>query len=94
MITLYQFQFTDDLRSYAAAARALELSRRRERGPTAQQPGENSHRATRRLERQVDGFKSVGSAQRFLSAHTANNKTHQAFRATAMDTRRAAVTAV
>jgi transposase-like protein len=32
---------------------------------------ENSHQPTRRRERKMPGFKSVGSAQRFLSTHGA-----------------------
>jgi hypothetical protein len=32
---------------------------------------ENSHQPTRRSERKIEGFKSAGSAQRFLSFHAA-----------------------
>src|SRR5277367_3431062 len=60
---------------------------------------------TRRRERKMQGFKSVGSAQRFLSMHAvAHNtfnvqrhltsaRTHRAFRASAMQTWREAVAA-
>ena len=58
---------TDDLRSYAAAAHALGLARRHERGRWRNNRAENSHRPTRRRERKMQGFKSAGSAQRFLS---------------------------
>src|ERR1700676_2865512 len=63
---------------------------------------ENSHQPTRRRERKMQGFKSPGSAQRFLSVHAAtyntfnvqrhltSAKTHRAFRASAVDTWRAA----
>ena len=59
---------------------------------------ENSHQPTRRRERKMQGFKSVGSAQRFLSVHAAaqntfnvqrhltSARTHRAFRASAMHT--------
>ena len=59
---------------------------------------ENSHQPTRRRERKMQGFKSAGSAQRFLSVHAAtyntfnvqrhliSAKTHRAFRASAMQT--------
>ena len=59
---------------------------------------ENSHQPTRRRERKMQGFKSAGSAQRFLSFHAAtynifnvqrhliSAKTHRVFRASAMKT--------
>jgi transposase-like protein len=58
--------------------------------------GENSHQPTRRRERKMQGFKSPGSAQRFLSFHAAtyntfnvqrhltSASTHRVFRASAM----------
>jgi putative transposase len=58
---------TDDLRSYAAAARDLGLARRHDRGRWRNNRAENSHQPTRRRERKMQGFKSAGSAQRFLS---------------------------
>jgi putative transposase len=87
---------TDDLRSYGAAARELGLSRRHERGRWRNNRAENSHQPTRRRERKMQGFKSAGSAQRFLSVHAAtyntfnvqhhliSAKTHRSFRASAM----------
>src|SRR6202030_810811 len=66
---------------------------------------ENSHQPTRRRERKMQGFKSPGSAQKFLSTHAAayntfnvqrhltSAKTHRAFRATAMQTWRDVVAA-
>jgi transposase-like protein len=89
---------TDDLRSYGAAARELGLSRRHERGRWRNNRAENSHQPTRRRERKMQGFKSAGSAQRFLSVHAAtyntfnvqrhliSAKTHRSFRASAMQT--------
>jgi putative transposase len=94
---------TDDLRSYGAAARDLGIEKHHERGRWKNNRAENSHQPTRRRERKMQGFKSRGSAQRFLSAHAAvyNNfnvqrhltsaSTHRGFRAAAMDTWRAAV---
>jgi transposase-like protein len=89
---------TDDLRSYGAAARELGLSRRHERGRWRNNRAENSHQPTRRRERKMQGFKSAGSAQRFLSVYAAtyntfnvqrhliSAKTHRSFRASAMQT--------
>ena len=94
---------TDDLRSYGAAARELGISDHHERGRWRNNRAENSHQPTRRRERKMQGFKSVGSAQRFLSSHAAayntfnvqrhliSARTHRAFRASATDTWRTAV---
>ena len=94
---------TDDLRSYGAAARHLGIANRHERGRWRNNRAENSHQPTRRRERKMQGFKSTGSAQRFLSVHAAtyntfnvqrhliSARTHRAFRASAMNMWRAAV---
>src|ERR1700732_2405112 len=58
---------TDELRSYAAAAGHLGITRRHERGRWRNNRAENSHHPTRRRERKMQGFKRVGSAQGFLS---------------------------
>jgi putative transposase len=96
---------TDELRSYAAAAHDLGIAKRHERGRWRNNRAENSHQPTRRRERKMQGFKSAGSAQRFLSVHAAvhntfnvqrhllSGKTHRAFRASAMQTWHEAVAA-
>ena len=96
---------TDHLPSYGAAARNLGISDRHERGRWRNNRAENSHQPTRRRERTMQGFKSRGSAQRFLSTHAAvyntfnvqrhltSASTHRHFRAAAMDTWRTAVAA-
>ena len=96
---------TDDLRSYGAAARELGIEKHHERGRWKNNRAENSHQPTRRRERKMQGFKSRGSAQRFLSTHAAvyntfnvqrhltSAQTHRGFRAAAMDTWRTAVAA-
>ena len=96
---------TDELRSYAAAVHDLGIAKRHERGRWRNNRAENSHQPTRRKERKMQGFKSVGSAQRFLSVYAATQntfnvqrhltsaRTHRAFRASAMQTWREVVAA-
>ena len=96
---------TDDLRSYGAAARELGIARRHRTGRWRNNRAENSHQPTRRREYKMHGFKSAGSAQRFLSSHAAvyntfnvqrhltSASTHRAFRAAAMGTWHEAVVA-
>ena len=96
---------TDDLRSYRAATLDLGIEKHHERGRWKNNRAENSHQPTRRRECKMQGFKSRGSAQRFLSAHAAvyntfyvqlhltSASTHRAFRASAMSTWRVAAAA-
>jgi putative transposase len=91
--------------SRGAAARDLGIEGRHERGRWKNNRAENSRQPTRRRERKMQRFKSPRSAQKFLSTHAAvynifnvqrhltSARTHRAFRATAMNTWRAAVTA-
>ena len=62
---------TDKLRSYGAAFRDLGLAARHETGQYENNRAENSHLPVRRRERKMLGFKSPGSAQRFLAIHFA-----------------------
>jgi transposase-like protein len=62
---------TDKLGSYGAARRELGLSAHHEQGLRKNNRAENSHQVVRRRERKMQGFKSAGSAQRFLSIHSA-----------------------
>jgi len=66
---------TDKLRSYGAAKSEIGLSARYEQGLRKNNRAENSHQPTRRRERKVQRFKSLGSAQRFLSIHAAVQNT-------------------
>ena len=96
---------TDDLRSYRAAAQELGIERRHQRGRWKNNRAENSHQPTRRRERKMQRFKSLGSAQRFLSTHAVVHNTfnvqrhlvsahsHRALRADAMTTGRTPVAA-
>ena len=60
---------TDKLASYGAARREGMPSVEHRRHKGLNNRAENSHRPTRRRERQMKRFKSPGQAQRFLSAH-------------------------
>jgi putative transposase len=97
---------TDDLRSYGVAARGLGIQSRHERGRWRNNRAQNSHQPTRRRERKMQGFKSSGSAQRFLSTHATvynifnvqrhltSAQTHRDSGAAAMNTWRAGVAVV
>jgi len=96
---------TDDLRSYGAAARDLGIEGCHERGRWKNNRAESSHQPTRRREHKMQRFKSVGSAQKFLSTHAVvynifnvqrhltSAQTHRTLRAAAMNTRHNAVAA-
>ncbi len=61
---------TDKLRSYGAAFHDLDLTAHHETGQYKNNRAENSHQPVRRRERKMQGFKSPGSAQRFLAIHS------------------------
>ena len=60
---------TDGLRSYGVARREVLPHVRHRTSRYLNNRAENSHRPTRRRERQMQRFKSPEQAQRFLSAH-------------------------
>src|SRR5438309_6604935 len=60
---------TDGLRSYGVAHREVLPDVRHRTSRYLNNRAENSHRPTRRRERQMQRFKSPTQAQRFLSAH-------------------------
>ncbi len=60
---------TDGLRSYGVAQREVLPGVQHRTSRYLNNRAENSHRPTRRRERQMQRFKSPGQAQRFLSAH-------------------------
>jgi len=62
---------TDKLRSYDSAFRHLRLTCPHEQGLRSNNRAENSRQVVRRRERKMQQFKSVRSAQRFLSIHAA-----------------------
>ncbi|GAB3172025.1 hypothetical protein GCM10027162_13880 [Streptomyces incanus] len=59
---------TDKLRSYGAAHREVMPSVEHRSHQGLNNRAENSHQPTRQRERAMKGFRSVGGAQRFLSA--------------------------
>ena len=61
---------TDGLRSYGVAKREILPEVRHRTSRYLNNRAENSHRPTRRRERQMQRFKSPEQAQRFLSAHS------------------------
>jgi putative transposase len=61
---------TDGLRSYGVAHREMLPDVRHRKSRYLNNRAENSHRPTRRRERQMQRFKSPSQAQRFLSAHS------------------------
>jgi len=60
---------TDGLKSYGVARREILPEVRHRTRRYLNNRAENSHRPTRRRERQMQRFKSPGQAQRFLPAH-------------------------
>jgi putative transposase len=60
---------TDALRSYGVAQREVMPDVRHRTSRYLNNRAENSHRPTRRRERQMQCFKSPEKAQRFLSSH-------------------------
>ena len=66
---------TDKLGSYGVAKRALMPDVEHRKSRYLNNRAENSHRPTRRRERQMQRFKSARQAQRFLSAHASSMAT-------------------
>jgi transposase-like protein len=62
---------TDRLGSYAAAARDLGRSNVHVQAKAENNRAESSHVPIRRRERKMQGFRTPGSAQRFLAVHGA-----------------------
>ncbi|GAA0627280.1 hypothetical protein GCM10009422_25290 [Brevundimonas kwangchunensis] len=86
---------TDGLRSYVTAAETLGVLGLHRPGRLQENRIENSHLPIRKRERQMLGFKSQGSAQRFLTTHAAIYNTfytqrHLTSRATLREFRSAA----
>jgi putative transposase len=61
---------TDKLKSYGAAKREILPDVEHRQSRYFNNRAENSHRPTRRRERQMQRFKSSGQAQGFLFAHS------------------------
>ena len=66
---------TDRLGSYAAATCGLGLSATHRRAKAQNNRVESSHVTSRRRERKIQGFRSPGSAPRFLAVHAAVTNT-------------------
>ena len=63
---------TDRYRAYDAAFRGLGLSGIHRRGKRLNNRAESSHVPIRRRDRKMQGFRSAGSAQHFLSSYSAS----------------------
>jgi transposase-like protein len=61
---------TDKLRAYAVAVRELDLTAHHHQAKWKNNRIESSHVPVRRREHKMQRFRSLGSAQRFLSIHT------------------------
>ena len=97
---------TDRYRAYDAALRDLGFSHLHRRGKRLNNRAESSHVPIRRREHKMQGFRSAGSAQRFLSSHSAvydtfnfcrhltTASTHRILREHAFDAWRVAVAAI
>ena len=59
---------TDKLRNYNAAMRELNIGAVHNTDQYSNNRAENLHQRTRQQKRQMRRFKSIGQAQRFLSA--------------------------
>lgn len=73
---------TDKYPAYSAAFREVGLTAIRHRGKCRNNRAESPHVPIRRRERKMQGFRSAGSARRFLSAHdtihnTFNTRRHR-----------------
>ena len=60
---------TDKLRSYGAAMKVIGNANKQETGRWLNNRGENSHQPFRRRERAMQGFRSMGSLQKFVAVH-------------------------
>ena len=69
---------TDDLRSYAAAASDLGITRRHERGRWRNNRAENSHQPTRRREYKMQGFRVSGVSPK-ISLNSRSHLQHSHF---------------
>ncbi|MEH6478183.1 MAG: IS6 family transposase, partial [Sneathiella sp.] len=64
---------TDKLRSYGAAMKVIGNVDKQETGRWLNNRGENSHQPFRRRERAVQGFRSIGSLQKFVPVHSSTH---------------------
>jgi putative transposase len=60
---------TDKLRSYGAAMKVIGNANKQETGRWLNNRGKNSHQPFRRRERAMQGFRSMGSLQKFVAVH-------------------------
>lgn len=60
---------TDKLRPYGAAMKVIGNAQKQETGRRANNRGENSHQSFQRRERDMLGFRSMRSSQKFTAVH-------------------------